>query len=441
MQNSINVAIIGGGLAGLAAATSLAEHDIKATVLEAGSQIGGRARSVAVEFNGQVTQLDNGQHILLGAYYETLKLLSKIDMPLEQALMRLPLKLEVLDTRGKCAFKLFTPDFLPFPLNQLIGFLSCSGLSIFERFSVINFMLRLKQNDYKINADESLNIYLLKQSQSTQTIKLLWEPLCLSALNTPLQLSSARVFLNVLRDAFSGSKNNSDLLLPRLDLSRMLAQPMARYVQARLGQVLLNHRVKKIQASNNGYAITTKSGQFEVSHVIIATSPVRLANVVSDLPKLKAAANTTENYTYQPIFTIYLQFANHITIGKPMIGLTGGLGQWVFDRGILCGQKGLMAVIISAEGEHQKMEHTALALTIAEELKKAFPALNKPIWHQVIAEKRATFTCRPNLPRPTNSTLYPNLYIAGDYTYADYPATIEGAVRSGINAANLIINA
>jgi len=441
MQNSINVAIIGGGLAGLAAASSLAERDVKTTVLEAGSQIGGRARSVAVEFNGQVTQLDNGQHILLGAYHETLKLLSKVDMPVEQALMRLPLMLEVLDTRGKRAFKLSTSGFLPFPINQLIGFLSCSGLSIFERFSVINFMLRLKQNDYKINADESLNIYLLKQSQSTQTIKLLWEPLCLSALNTPLQLSSARVFLNVLRDAFSVSKNNSDLLLPRLDLSRMLAQPMARYVQARQGQVLLNHRVKKIQAIENSYAITTKSGHLEASHVIIATSPLRLANVVDDLPKLKAAANATSNYTYQPIFTIYLQFANNITLGKPMIGLTGGLSQWVFDRGILCGQKGLMAVIISAEGKHQVMTQEELALKVAQELKAAFPQLDKPLWHKVIAEKRATFTCRPNLPRPTNSTLYPNLYIAGDYTYADYPATIEGAVRSGVNAANLIINA
>jgi len=440
MPKNINVAIIGGGLAGLAAACSLAEHDIKTTIFEAGSQIGGRARSLAVEFNGQVTRLDNGQHILLGAYHETLKLLSKIGMPAEKGLIRIPLMLEVLDTRGKRAFKLSTPSFLPFPLNQLIGFLCCNGLSIFERFSVINFILRLKQNDFKISVDESLNIFLLKQSQSTKTIKLLWEPLCLSALNTPLHLSSSQVFLNVLRDTFNGSKKNSDLLLPRLDLSHILAQPMARFVQAHQGQVMLNHRVKNIHSTGNGYEISSKNGSFEASHVIIATSPARLANVVSDLPKLKAAATTTDNYTYQPIYTIYLQFSNDITLGKPMVGLTGGLSQWVFDRGILCGQNGLMAVIISAEGEHQKIDHKTLALMIAEELKEAFPALKKPLWHQVIAEKRATFTCRPNLPRPSNSTLYPNLYIAGDYTYADYPATIEGAVRSGMSAANLIIN-
>jgi monoamine oxidase len=244
----------------------------------------------------------------------------------------------------------------------------------------------------------------------------------------------------VLRDAFSGSKHNSDLLLPRLDLSHILAQPMARYVQSGQGQIMLNHHVKNIVSTDNGYVITCKNGSFEASHVIIATSPARLVNLVSDLPKLKAAADTTDNYTYQPIYTIYLQFPSDSTIGKPMVGLTGGLSQWVFDRGILCGQNGLMAVIISAEGEHQKIDHKTLALIIAEELKEAFPTLKKPLWHQVIAEKRATFTCRPNLPRPSNSTLYPNLYIAGDYTYADYPATIEGAVRSGMSSANLIIN-
>ncbi len=433
-----HVAIIGGGLAGLAAASSLAERGISTTIFEAGSQLGGRARSVAVEFNGQVTQLDNGQHILLGAYHETLKLLEKVEMPAEQSLMRLPLNMEVLDPDGKRAFKLATPRFLPYPLDQLFGFLNCQGLSIGERFSVVKFMLALKRANYHFNMDESLEISLEKHGQSARAVKLLWEPLCLSALNTPIHFASSKVFFKVLRDAFGGGKNSSDLLLPRLDLSRILAQPMARYVQARQGQVLLGHRVKTIKQTEDGYSISTQSSVFEASHVIIATSPVRLKNVVADLPKLKSIAATIENYTYQPIYTIYLQYGNHVTLGKPMLGLTGTLSQWVFDRGILCGQKGLMTVIISAEGKHQRMEHEVLATYIAQELQDAFPQLKLPLWHQVIAEKRATFTCRTNLPRPANSTLYPNLFIAGDYTYADYPSTIEGAVRSGINAAKLI---
>jgi len=440
MPKVLNVAIIGGGMAGLAAASKLADRGIKSTLFEAASQLGGRARSVAVEFNGQVTQLDNGQHILLGAYHQTLALLEKVGMQEEQAFMRIPLMLDVVSAKGKRAFKLDIPSFLPFPFNQLVGFLCCTGLSIFERISVIRFMFRLKQADYKLNVDESLNIFLLKNGQSTQTIKLLWEPLCLSALNTPLHLASSKVFLNVLRDAFSDRKSNSDILLPKADLSNILAQPMARYIQSKQSLILTDHRVKVIQPVNQGYKVVTKNGDFEFSHVIIAASAVRLKKILSGLPKLKNVGNIAESYEYQPIVTVYLQYANDVVLEKPMIGLTNTTSQWVFDHGILCGQRGLMAVIISAEGEHMKLPHEALALKVAQELRDAFPALKKPLWHQVIAEKRATFSCKANLPRPANSTQYPNLFIAGDYTYADYPATIEGAVRSGINAANYIIN-
>ena len=123
-----------------------------------------------------------------------------------------------------------------------------------------------------------------------------------------------------------------------------------------------------------------------------------------------------------------------------MLGLVGGISQWVFDRGLLCGQHGLMAVIISAEGQHQQLTQDELALKVAQELKASFPQLAQALWHKVIAEKRATFSCTVNLPRPTHATPYPNLYLAGDYTYADYPATIEGAVRSGVACADLVGN-
>jgi len=97
-------------------------------------------------------------------------------------------------------------------------------------------------------------------------------------------------------------------------------------------------------------------------------------------------------------------------------------------------------VVVSAEGKHQQLTQDELALRVAKELNRAFPALSRPLWHKVIAEKRATFSCGPNLERPTNKTSQPNLFLAGDYTYPDYPATIEGAIRSGIYCANLIHN-
>ncbi len=438
-----HVVVIGGGMAGLAAASSLASRGIAVTLLEAAGHLGGRARSVAIEHNSQVIQLDNGQHIALGAYRETLKLLATIGVSEKDAFLRVPLSLDV--RAGKqTAFKLTAPSYLPAPLNQLFGFLFCQGLQWSERVAVIQFMLRLKNRHFQIAEDEPLANFLQQNQQSSKVITLLWEPLCLAALNTPIHLASTKIFLNVLKDTFK-NKTNSDFLLPKLDLSQLFSQPITRYLAENKSLLHLNHRVKNIKPSADGFSVSTKDGaskaaQFDASHVIIAMSPVRLHNVIADLPKLNFIAEQTDRYEYQPIYTIYLQYASDATLPKPMLGLVGGLSQWVFDRGTLCGQSGLMAVIISAEGIHQQYPQDELALMVAQELRDAFPQLAKPLWHKVIAEKRATFSCNVNLPRPAHLTPYPRLYLAGDYTFADYPATIEGAVRSGVACADLVCN-
>ncbi|MFW5439977.1 MAG: hydroxysqualene dehydroxylase HpnE [Methylophilaceae bacterium] len=442
MKSSTHVGIIGGGVAGLAAAAKLAEKGIETTIFEAGSQLGGRARNVAVEFNSQVTQLDNGQHILVGAYQQTLKLLELAGINEKKAFMRLPLTLDIKSLNHQSSFKLSTPRYLPFPINQLFGFLFCKGLILKDRFSVIKFMLNIKQSGYRLSTDIPLKEYLTQKKQSESVIALLWEPLCLAALNTPLHLASSRVFLNILKDTFSHKKSNSDFLLPKLGLSQLFAQPISRYILEKHGHVLTNHRVSDVKASEKGFRIKSKNKNktFEFSHVIVAIASKRLKNIVAGLPALSNITAITEHYRYQPIYSVYLQYPSHIKLASPMIGLSGTISQWVFDRGILCGQQGLLAVVISAEGKHQKLTHDALALKVAHELHQVFPILGKPLWHQVIAEKRATFSCEVNLARPANKTRQPNLFIAGDYTYQDYPSTIEGAVRSGIKAANMVIN-
>ena len=432
-----HVVVIGAGMAGMAAATSLASRGIQVTLLEAASHLGGRARSVAKEHNSQVIQLDNGQHIALGAYHETLKLLATIGVQEKDAFLRMPLNIELRDGR-KTTFNLETPCWLPAPLNQLVGFLTCTGLSWHERISVISLMLQLKKINYQQTNDIVLAEFLQLNQQSSNVIALLWEPLCLAALNTPIKLASSKAFLNVLKDTFK-SKLNSDFLLPKLDLSQLFSQPILRFLNENQGKVHLNLRVKSIAPTSNGYSIAAKQMAIEASHVIIATSPLRLSQVIADLPKLNLIADQTDSYDYQPIVTIYLQYAHNATLPKPMLGLAGGLSHWVFDRGLICGQRGLMAVIISASGRHQQYTQDALALRVAQELRDAFPHLAKPLWHKVIAEKRATFSCNVNLPRPAHATPYASLFLAGDYTYADYPATIEGAVRSGFACADLIL--
>ena len=435
-----HVAIIGGGCAGLSAAAALVERGYSVTVFEAGSQLGGRARTVAVETNGLLHLLDNGQHILLGAYQETLALLKKIGVNKKKAFLRVPLHINMQSNTAKSVFSLKSFNLLPAPFNLLFGLLFCKGISFKERMAALRFMQGLKNTQYQIVRDVPLERFLINQHQSKRLISFLWEPLCLAALNTPIAKASTRIFLNVLRDTFSGNKKNSDFLLPRMDLSQIISEPLSQYIQTKGGNIKLNQRVRRVEAEGNGFNIETRHGKAYFSHVIVAASPARLEKLIPTLPKLNNAIEQTQTYQYQPIYTIYLQYPPGTRLPSVISGLSGSIGQWVFDRGQLCDQQNLISVIVSAEGKHQQLTQDELALRVAKELNRAFPALSKPLWHKVIAEKRATFSCEPNLERPTNRTSQPNLFLAGDYTYPDYPATIEGAIRSGIYCASLICN-
>lgn len=425
------VAIIGGGVAGLSAAVTLSHAGINVTVFEASAQLGGRARGIT--YKGLT--LDNGQHILLGAYRETLRLLALTDAETSACLLRLPLSLRVTDLQRNTTLLLETPKCLPAPLHLLFGLLNANGLSRSDKWFAIRMMLWMKLHRFQLQHDHPLSTFLSQQKQTQNLIQKLWEPLCLAALNTPIRLASAQVFLNVLRDSFNQKTQDSDLLLATTDLTSLISTPFANYVTQHGGEVLLNAPVKQITPQSDSYRIATASQSMDFSHVIIACGPHQLAQIAGDLPKL---LGLVEQFTYQPITTVYLQYEPHIRLAQAMQGMVNSVSQWVFDRGQLCGQPGLLAVVISA---HAPLEQTqqALADSVHQELLGLMPNLKQPLWHKVITEKRATFSCEASLNRPDNKTSYKDLYIAGDYTAGDYPATIEGAVRSGMNAANMLL--
>jgi len=330
-----HVAIIGGGCAGLSAAAALVDRGYTVTLFEAGSQLGGRARTVAVETNGLLHLLDNGQHILLGAYQETLALLKKIGVNRKKAFLRIPLQINMQSGTAKSVFSLKSFNLLPAPFNLLFGLLFCRGISFKERMAALKFMQGLKNTQYQIVRDLPLERFLINQHQSKRLISFLWEPLCLAALNTPVHKASTRIFLNVLRDTFSGNKKNSDFLLPRLDLSRIISEPLSHYIQTKGGIIKLNQRVRRVEAEANGFNIETRNGKEFFSHVIIATSPARLEKLLTTLPKLNQTIEQTQTYQYQPIYTVYLQYPAGTTLPSVISGLSGSIGQWVFDRGQL----------------------------------------------------------------------------------------------------------
>lgn len=422
------VAVIGGGYAGMAAAAQLAHGGAPVTVFEAGQVLGGRARRVETER----TRLDNGLHILLGAYRETLRLIELVKEPGEPpGLLRLPLELTIHPV-----FRLRTAP-LPAPLHLLSALLRAQGLGLGDRFAAVRFMAWARRSKFRLAADMYVAQLLRSKRQPETVSRFLWNPLCVSALNTPPSQASAQIFLNVLRDSLDGSRANSDLLLPTLDFSALFPDRAARFVESHGGNVRLGVTVDAIERKDDGFTLAVEGEYFR--HVILAVSPHRAGALLAPYTELAPIARMIDQFTYQPIYSVYLQYGREARLPFRMGGLETRYSQWLFDRGQLCGQHGLIGVVISASGAHQGLAHDDLARAVHAELAENFPALGEPLWHQVIAEKRATFSCTPGLLRPDNLTPVAGLYLAGDYTASDYPATIESAVRSGIRAANLIL--
>lgn len=420
------VAVVGAGWAGLSAAVFLADHGIPVAVFEASRSLGGRARRVTIDG----ADLDNGQHILIGAYRETLALMRKVGADPRRLLMRLPLELRFAD-----GFHLRAPR-LPYPLNLLAGLLGARGLGLAQGLAAIRFMARLQVNAFRVEPDCSVEALLVTNGQLGALRRYLWEPVCISALNTPPANASAQVFANVLRDGLTGARENSDLLLPCADLGRLFPAPAAAFITAHGGSIEMGVAVRRVTRNGTAFFLDDRPQRF--SHVIIACAPQHAVALFDGFPELENARRTIDALQYEPIFTCYLGYGDTIRLPSPMLGLTGPISQWVFDRGRLSGERGLLAVVMSASGNHEDLPHQELAGRIHEELKAALPKLPEPLWSRIIGEKRATFSCRPALERPATATPVRGLYLAGDYTASDYPGTLEAAVRSGLIAARSI---
>ncbi|MCX8086154.1 MAG: hydroxysqualene dehydroxylase HpnE [Rhodocyclaceae bacterium] len=403
------VAIVGAGWAGLACAVELADAGCSVDVFEASRTLGGRARAIALEG----LTVDNGAHLLIGAYTETLRLIAKVGAG-KTAFLRTPLHLEY---PGRC--RLAAPAW-PAPWHLVWALLTAQGLRWREKLAALRFMRALNRCHFRLPRDYPARRLFATQPEALR--RFLWEPLCLAALNTPPAEASAQVFLNVLKASLAGKSADSDLLFPACDLSRLFPEPAAAFVAARGGRVLRGRRIRSLA---------------ELSHYdqrVIAVAPQHLATLA---PELAASFS----FTWQPIATCYLQYPAGTRLSFPMLGLSGYPGQWLFDRGALCGQDGLFAAVISGAGAWQSLSHAALAKAIHDEVASLLPKLPPPRWSRVIVEKRATFACTPNLARPATATAVPGLWLAGDYVAGEYPATLEGAVRSGIAAARSILQA
>lgn len=442
------IAVIGAGWAGCTAAVTLAEQGHQVSLIEAARTLGGRARKVDIK--GAI--LDNGQHILLGAYTATLAMIRQIGVDTDSSMLRLPLQMcYPKDSQGMY----FVAPKLPAPLHLLIALLRAKGLNKDDKLSLARFSTSARWMDWQLNEDCSVSELLQRFDQTERLCKLMWVPLCIAALNTPPERASANIFLNVLRDSLGAGRAASDMLIPRVNLSALLPEAAASFIERHGGEVISAASVKKITQDADKLWMLEVTGANQASEstwdaVIIATGPDQAQRLLESTGNAEAlsAANSHFNFSYEPITTCYLQYPEELRLPRPFFALIDDTtrkhwGQFVFDRGQLhTDQRGLMAVVVSASSQAIEISHAELAENIALQLAKEFqlPLLAKPVWHQIISEKRATFSCTPRLRRPVNQTGISGLLIAGDYTEGDYPATLEAAVRSGKKAAQELLD-
>ena len=431
------VGIIGAGWAGCAAAVELARRGARVTVMEAARTPGGRARRV--DHRGM--NLDNGQHILLGAYRDSLHLMQTVGVRTADAVLRMPLQMRY--PPGSGGMDLIAPR-LPAPFHLLWAVLRARGLSAADKLSLARFSSAARWMQWQLTNDCTVAELLERFDQTEATIRWLWRPLCIAALNTAPEQASARVFLNVLRDSLGARRSGSDMLIPRRDLSSLFPEAAVAYIEHHGGTVHSGAQVRTIMPASQGWQMQTDTMTLTTDALIMATSPAQAKTLLSGCAP--AVAESLQ-FRYEPITTCYLKYPPSVSLPAVFYALADQpaqhrWAQFIFDRGQLDpAQAGLMAVVISHSAEAIAQGNDALLaevlLQIAADLD--MPALLNPEWHQIITEKRATFACTPDLPRPANDTGVEGLFLAGDYTAGDYPATLEGAVRSGLESARGVL--
>lgn len=441
------VAVVGGGWAGLTAAVRACSDGHAVTVFEASRHWGGRARGLALTLpNGQSLTVDNGQHILIGAYTETLRVLRHIGLSPELLFRREPLGLvnpQGMGLQLPQAPAVLRPLAHALSLEVAVGMWRARGWSGRDKLALLRTALGWQWRGFQCAA--SVTVAELCADLPPRLRDEFIDPLCVSALNTPAAQASGAVFLRVLKDALFGPVGGSDVLLPMCDLGRLFPEAAVRWLQQRGAVLHLGQRVSGLLMQHAPAPSPTSTGQIWRVHdeifdeVIWAAYQSKIGFNIEN--KAQAAINfdvckAIEDWQGQQaglptraIATVYTWCEGHTTplLPRAMTALSSSSAhpaQFVFDRAHFGGPAGLLAWVVSASDGDAALLTTQVVAQAHSQLGLAVQAL------QTVVEKRATFACLPEVQRPPMS-IAPHLWAAGDHIAGPYPATLEGAVRSG----------
>ena len=233
------------------------------------------------------------------------------------------------------------------------------------------------------------------------------------------------------------------------DLSASFPDAAARFVEQHGGTIRKGVVIRAIAPSSTGITLSLSTGLEAFAAAIVAVGPHQLSaaigvDAVADNAWRSPLAQVGA-FAYESITTIFVAFAGPVSFAAPLLRLDDAPGQWVFDRSATLPKdatqraKSLAAVVISAGGPHDALDHATLAAQVETQLRRLAPNLPALAWSRVIAERRATYACTPGLARPACGRVSPGIYLAGDYTDSEFPATLEAATRSGVAAAQALI--
>lgn len=447
MATARHCVVIGGGLAGLAAAIALLDAGLRVTLVEKRPFLGGRAYSFNDPETGQ--EVDNGQHIYLRcctAYIDFLKRLGVFDRTALQKQFSLP----VLDTQGHMSTLSAFPG-LPAPLHLLPSLLAYRHLTVVEKLRLFPAFLSLFLTDRQRRRAElesqTFLQWLRQRGQPDRVIERLWNLIILPALNDDVGSVSAYMALMIFQEGLLRGRRNADIGYSRVGLTALISDAARDYIQEKGGKLLLDQAAVRLCVEQGQVtAVTLSSGQALEAEAVVSSVPWDSLLKLLDPPwvahpffvgaaKLEASPIVGIHVWYDRLVT-ELEFAAFLD--SPV--------QWVFNKSRIQGLAGpgqYLCVSLSGAQKYGAMSKGELQALFATELARLFPKAREAKIERFIIVKQlaATFRSSPGAEehRLPQATPVRNLYLAGDWTQTAWPSTMESAVRSGRLAAARVL--
>jgi len=429
------VAVVGGGLAGLAAGCALADSGFRVTLLERRPYLGGRASSYQHPGTGEV--VDNCQHVLLGCctnliqFYERLGVANKI---------RWYDQLTFLEPGGRAS--IIGPSALPAPLHTTPSFLRASCLDFADKLAIARAMAVLAPATPSDNGETFL-AWLHRHGQTDRAIDRFWKTVLVSALNEDLDRVSVPAAAQVIRESFLKSVAAGRMGVPRVPLTELYGVA-ADYISARGSEVRFRCSAESFQTEPGGVRLLIAGEQELFDFVVLAVPFDVLSRMLPQTPLAASLRAALAQFETSPITGIHLWFDRQITDLDHAVLLDRTI-QWMFHKSKLLASAGngsYVELVVSASKslvEKSKQEIIEMALAELREFIPGARAANLAK-STVIKEVHATYSAKPGMDRfrPQPETAWPRVFLAGDWTATGWPATMEGAVRSGYRAAESV---